>query len=207
MKITPKLFLTLILGAAVAAVIAATHLGRWLCRGDATACYFSPAGTPAPVVSMVEAIIALTTIQRETPIVANNYQWQSGDWVTICDGANCIDLAYAPSGTWILKAGTIPYVDNGKGYKNVVVTPRGPVGGSRPSMLEIMAGPIRFFDSYGTPVRVQNPSVTVIQGAQGSNSFGASFDFGGMSNSDAFVHDFAQGGGVVCNYGGCRNMS
>jgi hypothetical protein len=61
---------------------------------------------------------------------------------------------------WILKAGTIPYRGNGRGYKNAKVSAAsGVVGGATYSM-DVMASQIFGYNSANYPMRVLTPSVT-----------------------------------------------
>lgn len=178
--------LTCVLSIAIAA-----ELGRWLCTG----CYISPAGTPESAVAVSEAIQALTSIQRETLITP---MWRPQDTVTICDGANCIDLKYtgSPLALWILKPGTIPYRDSGRTYKNAQVSQPATIAGAFAYKIEI--APIDGWVDTG-PRRI--PTVRVIQYPQQElpASFASSFSWGAENSSDAFWWpQGGSGGGGVC---------
>ena len=138
--------------------------------------------------------------------LATTPRWVPGDSITICDGSNCLTLKYQASGIWLPFGGTIR--DDGRGYQNAGVSRI--VGGSNDwnAVYQMLYG----YLSYSTTVpyeRVVTGSVTIVPATAASSGFGSTFsmgfNWGAASNSDAFLT--SQGGTMVCNWGGCRNVN
>lgn len=89
---------------------AATNYGKWLC----TDCVVEklPANTGIPAAGELTAFI-----RGQVNQAVASHIWRPNDYVTICDGAQCVTLFYHASGVH-MPAGP-PFPDNRVGYKNV----------------------------------------------------------------------------------------
>lgn len=89
---------------------AVTNYGKWLC----TDCVVEtlPTNVAIPAAGELAAFIKAQVNQA-----VNSHIWRANDYVTICDGAQCVTLFYHSSGVH-MPAGP-PFPDNRVGYRNV----------------------------------------------------------------------------------------